>query len=209
MRTGTVRRVADTCRVIEKSRAESFSDGVIAVAITLLALDLRVPDPPLAEGLAQMWPNYVAYVVSFLTIGIIWINHRAMLGRLRRFDHTLLVLNLLLLMTIVALPFTTSLMAAYLRGASGQKLAAAVYGGSFLLMGLVFVGMQWYALGSKQDLLDERVTEELRLTVLRRNVAGVAPYAIATAGAVVTPYLTLGVCAVMAVYYALPGTTVA
>ena len=203
--------MADTCLVIEKSRAEAFSDGVIAVAITLLALNLAVPGPgngSLAKLLGERWPQYAAYVVSFLTIGIIWINHRAMFSRLRGFDHTLLVLNLLLLMTIVALPFTTSLLAAYLRDANGQKLAAAVYGGSFLVMGLTFVGMQSHALVSKQHLLDERMTPEVRAAVLRRNVVGVAPYAIATAGAALSPYLTLGICAALAVYYALPGTTI-
>ena len=92
--------------------------------------------------LGHNWPNYAAYVVSFLTIGIIWINHRAMLSRLRSLDHTVLSLNLILLMTIVVLPFSTSLMAAYLRSPQGEKLAAAVYGGSFLLMGLAFFGLQ-------------------------------------------------------------------
>jgi uncharacterized membrane protein len=183
----------------------------MAVAITLLALNLGVPGPghgSLARLLGERWPQYAAYVVSFLTIGIIWINHRAMFSRLIGFDHTLLILNLLLLMTIVVLPFTTSLLAAYLRDANGQKLAAAVYGGSFLLMGVAFVGMQRHALISKQHLLHERMTPQVRETVLRRNMAGVAPYAIATAGAALTPYLTLGICAALAVYYALPGTSI-
>jgi uncharacterized membrane protein len=95
---------------MEKPRVEAFSDGVIAVAITLLALDLRVPDPAahggLAHALAAQWPNYAAYLVTFLTIGIIWINHHAMLRRLVSVDHTILVLNLLLLLTVVILPFT-------------------------------------------------------------------------------------------------------
>jgi uncharacterized membrane protein len=196
---------------MDKSRPEAFSDGVIAVAITLLALDLAVPGPghgPLAGLLGQKWPNYAAYAVSFLTIGIIWINHRAMFSRLRAVDHTVLVLNLILLMTVVVLPFSTSLMASYLRSSHGEKLAAAVYGGSFLVMGMAFFGMQLYCMLVRPNLLVDRMTAERSRAVLRRNATGLVPYAIATAGALVTPYLTLAICAGVAVYYALPGTTV-
>ena len=197
--------------MFDKSRPEAFSDGVIAVAITLLALDLAVPGPghgSLAHLLAHKWPNYAAYAVSFLTIGIIWINHRAMFSRLSSLDHGALVLNVFLLMAIVLLPFTTSLMASYLTASDG-RLAAAVYGGSFLVMGVAFVGFQRYLLTPrKQHLLHERMTPELCRAVLRRNYIGIAPYAFATAGAVLTPYLTLAICAAVAVYYVMPGTTV-
>lgn len=98
-----------------KARVEAFSDGVIAVAITLLALDLHVPDPTstasLGDALGEQWPSYVAYLVSFLTIGIIWINHHAMLRRLVSVDHSILVLNIALLACIGVLPFSTALMA--------------------------------------------------------------------------------------------------
>ena len=94
------------------NRLEAFSDGVLAVAITLLVLDIRVPDPgsgghSLAHNLLHAWPNYAAYVTSFITIGIIWVNHHAMIGRLREADHTILVLNLFLLLSIGLLPFAT------------------------------------------------------------------------------------------------------
>ena len=130
------------------NRLESFSDGVIAVAVTLLVLNIEVPSPgsghSLGHELAHQWPTYAAYVTSFITIGIIWINHHAMISRLARADHSILILNLLLLMCIVLLPFATELMAAYLRASSGEALAA------------------------------------------------------------VSPYLTLAICAAVAVFYALP-----
>src|SRR3979411_2375690 len=139
---------------MSKARIEAFSDAVIAVAITLLALDLHVPDPAgsasLAHRLGEQWPNYAAYVVSFLTIGIIWINHHALLQRLVRVDHAILVLNLLLLLTIGVLPFSTALMNRYLDAAHGANFAAVVYGGSFLLMSLAFVAMQRHVLGPKR-----------------------------------------------------------
>jgi uncharacterized membrane protein len=196
---------------MSKARIEAFSDAVIAVAITLLALDLHVPDPAgpgsLAHRLGEQWPNYAAYVVSFLTIGIIWINHHAMLQRLVSVDHAILVLNLLLLLTIGVLPFSTALMAEYLDASHGQNLAAVIYGGSFLLMSLAFFAMQRHLLLSKQHLLKDHLTPEVRQAVLRRNAMGLLPYAVASVGGVVSPYLTLAICAGVAVFYALPRTT--
>jgi uncharacterized membrane protein len=196
---------------MSKARIEAFSDAVIAVAITLLALDLHVPDPAgpgsLAHRLGEQWPNYAAYVISFLTIGIIWINHHAMLQRLVSVDHAILVLNLFLLLTIGVLPFSTALMAEYLNASHGQNLAAVVYGGSFLLMSLAFFAMQRHLLITKQHLLRDHLTPEVRQAVLRRNAMGLLPYAVATVGGIVSPFLTLAICAGVAVFYALPRTT--
>lgn len=196
---------------IGKARIEAFSDGVIAVAITLLALDLHVPDPAgtgsLAQHLGDQWPSYAAYVVSFLTIGIIWINHHAMLRRLVSVDHAIMVLNMVLLVAIGVLPFSTALMAQYLRAAYGQNLAAVVYGGSYLLMSVAFLAMQVHVLVSKQHLLQEHLTADLRRAVLRRNAVGVAPYALATLGGLLNPYITLSICAILALFFALPSTT--
>src|SRR5438270_1551947 len=196
---------------LSKGRIEAFSDGVIAIAITLLVLDIHVPEPragaSLAHRLAVQWPSYAAYVISFVTIGIIWINHTAMLRRLVAVDHSLLFLNLILLLTIGVLPFSTALMAAYLKEMHGEKLAAAVYGGSFLLMALAFFAMQQHILRARAHLLREHLTPHVRRAVLRRNFAGVVPYAFAAAAAAVTPYLTLAICAAIAVFYSLPATT--
>jgi uncharacterized membrane protein len=194
-----------------KARVEAFSDGVIAIAITLLVLDIHVPEPggggSLATRLGNQWPSYTAYVVSFLTIGIIWINHSAMLRRLVAVDHTILFLNLILLMTIGVLPFSTALMAAYLKESHGQHLAAVIYGGSFELMAIAFFAMHRRILGAKAHLLHESVTPDVRRWVLRRNAAGLLPYAVATAAGALSPYITLVICGLVAAFYALPGTT--
>jgi len=195
---------------MSKGRLEAFSDGVLAVAITLLVLDLHVPDPgsgKLGHQLAHMWPSYTAYAISFLTIGIIWINHHATIARLREVDHAILVLNLLLLMSICVLPFATSLFATYLREAHGQHLAAAVYGGALLVMGVVFVVLNRHILIAKSHLLQPELSEERRRELLMRNIGGILPYVLATAFAFVSPYLTLGITAAVAVFYALPATT--
>ncbi len=196
---------------MSKARIEAFSDGVIAVAITLLALDLKVPDPgstaSLAHRLGAQWPNYAAYVVSFVTIGIIWINHHAMFRRLTRVDHTILILNIVLLLTIGVLPFSTALMAGYLKASGGEDLAAAVYAGSFLVMSLAFLSLQRHVLLGKTELLSDHLPPVARRAILRRNAVGVVPYIAATGAAFITPYLTLAICATIALFYALPATT--
>jgi uncharacterized membrane protein len=193
------------------NRLEAFSDGVFAIAITLLVLEIHVPEPGSGQGLGHelltQWPSYAAFVVSFLTIGIIWINHHAMVRRLRRVDHSILIWNLLLLMTVSALPFTTALMAAYLKESNGESLAAAVYSGSFLLMGLVFAGMNRHILFKRVDFLEEDLDEPTRRLTLKRAVAGLLPYAIATAVAPISPYLTLAICAGVAAFYASPAAS--
>jgi TMEM175 potassium channel family protein len=194
-----------------KARTEAFSDAVIAVAITLLALDLPIPHPSATAGLGHrllvQWPNFVAFFVSFLTIGVIWINHHAMLRRLARLDHAMLVLNLLLLLSICVLPFTTALMADYLKTSNGERLAAAIYAGSLLVMSLFFFAMQARAMRGHTELLHEGVTPETRTFVVRRNAAGLIPYLVATAAAVISPYVTLAITALVAVFYAIPTTT--
>jgi uncharacterized membrane protein len=189
------------------NRMEAFSDGVFAIAITLLVLEIEVPEPGsghLGHELAAQWPSYAAFFISFLTIGIIWINHHAMVRRLRVADHSILIWNLLLLMTVSILPFTTALMAAYLKEGEGERLAAAVYSGSFLLMGVVFAGMNRHILYRRGTLLRSGVDERTRHLALSRAVLGLIPYLLATLLAIVTPYLTLGICAAVAIYYAMP-----
>ncbi|GAC1581773.1 MAG: hypothetical protein NVS3B18_15320 [Candidatus Dormibacteria bacterium] len=185
---------------------QAFSDSVIAVAITLLVLTVTVPEPAhretLIHALLRHWPQFAAYVTSFLTIGIIWINHHAMLTRLREVDHSILILNLILLMTIVILPFATELLARYLRDASSQRTAAAVYAGAFLLMAIAF--SIFNRLLHRAHMLELELGLGERRSIYRRAATGVIPYALATALAAVSAYLTLAICAALAVFYALP-----
>jgi uncharacterized membrane protein len=189
-------------------RLEGFSDGVLAVAATLLVLNLVVPlsasPHGLAHALGRRWPSYGAYAISFLTIGIIWINHHAMIGRLREADHSILILNLLLLMTVSVLPFATNLLSKYLTRSQGQHLAAGVYAGAFLLMSVVFSTLNWHILMNRPLLLREHLPYEERRRILLRGVAGLGPYVIATGMALVSPYATLAICGAVALFYALP-----
>ena len=188
-------------------RLEAFSDGVMAVAITLLALAIVVPEPDsrsLAHNLLAQWPQYAAYAVTFLTIGIIWINHHVMLSRLRVADHAIMILNLLLLMTVVVLPFATDLLARYLRESHGQSTAAAVYSGCFLLMATSFAALNRHILLVKAHLLKKPISAAQRQLIVRRAAVGLIPYTVATALAFVSPYITLGICAALAAFYATP-----
>ncbi len=192
---------------VSKGRLEAFSDGVIAVAITLLALNLSVPAPPrtdLAHALAQEWPQYAAYATSFITIGIIWINHHVVIARLRETDHMILTLNLFLLLWIAELPFATNLMATYLKESNGENLAAAVYAGSFLMMSITFAALNRHILFLKSHLLVTPLPEDRRRKIFSRFIVGLVPYALATVLALVSPYITLIICAAIAAFYALP-----
>jgi TMEM175 potassium channel family protein len=193
---------------VTTNRLETFSDGVLAVAVTLLVLDVRVPpvkaDETLAHALLHQWPQYAAYATSFITIGIIWINHTATIGRLRTADAAILTLNLLLLLSIAILPFATALMAAYLTQSKGQHLAAGVYAGAFLVMAGCFTILQRHILLRKSHMLRVEMSDERRRQIIGRSMRGVWAYLFATAVAVLSAYVSLAVCAALAVYYALP-----
>ncbi|WP_158726410.1 TMEM175 family protein [Tomitella fengzijianii] len=190
--------------VFGTGRLEAFSDGVIAVAITLLVLDLRVPGADgarsLAHALGALWPNYLAYVISFLAIGIIWINHHTLMRRLAGADRSVLALNLVLLMCIAVLPFTTSLMATYL-DVPGGRLAAVVYAAAFLVTSAVFLALEAHVLRRRPHLLRAPLPAGERRAVLRRGALAPPAYLIAGLLGLATPYLTLAVCVLMGLFY--------
>ncbi|MGW2645318.1 TMEM175 family protein [Streptomyces sp. NPDC001393] len=145
----------------ESGRVEAFSDGVFAIAITLLILDIKVPKAGehggLWEALGAQWPSYAAYVVSFLVIGIMWVNHHQLFSYVTRVDRTLMFLNLLVLMVVAAVPWPTSLLAEYLReGAEASHAAAAVYSLVMVAMALTFQALWWH-LTRTGHLFDARV----------------------------------------------------
>jgi uncharacterized membrane protein len=126
----------------ETGRIEAFSDGVFAIAITLLVLDLKVPRAfqdgrTLASSLVAMWPSYLAFVTSFATILIMWINHHRMFTLIGHADDRLMFYNGLLLFGVTIVPFPTALVAEYLRH-DGQRTAAAVYNGTFILIAICY-----------------------------------------------------------------------
>jgi uncharacterized membrane protein len=190
------------------SRIEAFSDGVFAIAITLLVLEIHVPEDPeegLGQALLHMWPAYASYVVSFFVIGIIWVNHHAVFDHLKRADRPLLFLNLLLLMFVALLPWPTNLMATYMReGGSDEQVAAVVYSGTMAAMGVAFGALWSYASRNRRLLADSLSPEEVR-RLTRRFVAGTPVYMLSILIALVSAPACLALNALLALYYALPG----
>jgi uncharacterized membrane protein len=188
---------------MESGRLEAFSDGVFAVAITLLALNLVIPGSghePLGEQLASHWPVFAAYVVSFLTIGIIWVNHHALFRNFARIDRPLIFFNLLLLFFIVSIPFATATIADYLtRGGSDATLAATIYQGVFLGMSLSFGALLWWSI--RREHLKTPLTGTSARLAFIRFAGGNVVYAAAIGVAFLSPLASLIISGLVAVYY--------
>jgi uncharacterized membrane protein len=195
---------------MDRSRLEAFSDGVFAVAITLLALDLTVAGPghgPLIDQLYDKWPAFLAYLISFFTIGIIWVNHHALVRSVVKVDRTLLFVNLLLLLFVVLIPFATGTEADYFpHNDQNAQLAAVLYSGVFLGMSAGFGAiLEWTLHG-------ERVSEPLppgrRGQARLRFVGGALFYVFALVVAFFNAVASFVVIALVAVYYILENTPV-
>jgi uncharacterized membrane protein len=190
---------------VPTSRTETFSDGVFAIAITLLVLEIRTPahSTDLWHDLLELWPSYAAFAVSFGTIGVIWVNHHRQFELFQRADRTLMFLNLLLLFWVAFIPFPTSVVAEQFREGAHEDVAAAVYSATFLVMGISFLSMWTYAARSR--LLDAQVTPERLRRLTRRNMLGELGYGLAVGLAFLSPPASLILCGLIAVYYAHPG----
>ncbi|MCU1429438.1 MAG: hypothetical protein JWL83_3438 [Actinomycetia bacterium] len=191
----------------ESKRLEAFSDGVIAIAITLLVLDIHVPDVGhrggLARALAHQWPSYAAYALTFVVIGIMWVNHHALFAQVVRVNRTLLLLNIMLLMGIGFLPFPTALTARYLRDGNNGRVATAIYSTTMVFIGLGFLILWWY-LSRNPQLLRPEFGARGAQAALRRTVPGPALYAASIVVAVAAPVICLAVYAAMAAYFIFP-----
>ena len=192
--------------LLSSQRVGAFSDGVFAIAITLLVLDLAVPqreqlrEGGLAAALGHQWPSYLAYLVSFLIIGIIWVNHHTVFVKVRFVDRPVLFTNLALLLTTSVIPFPTRLVAEYLTAGSDAHTAMAIYSAVMLAMGLAYGGL-WLAITRDARLLHEHIDPVASRAALRRFGLGNIFY-LATIGlAFVSAIATLAVHGALAIYY--------
>jgi uncharacterized membrane protein len=184
------------------SRLEAFSDGVFAIAATLLVLEFSVGSSKggdLGGALLHLWPSYLAYATSFLTIGIIWMNHHHCVATMARADRTLLFLNLLLLLTVAFLPFPTKLVAEYLQR-DGERAAVYAYEATFLAMAIVYNVWWRYASGRRRLIADEVPAAVLR-GISRAFAPGVPMYGAVFAVAVASPLASVALTLAIAVFY--------
>ena len=177
-----------------KARLEAFSDGVMAVVITLLVLDLHVyPEGhgSLGQQLVQEWPSFAAYAVSFFIVGVIWVNHHALMTLVARVDRVLLYVNLVLLLFVTTIPFTTSTLASFLReGGTDARLAALLYGVSMEGMAVSFTVMLRHMV--RRQLLHEPVDADTGRRAVRRFGLGTLVYPVIVAvGMVSAPVMLL------------------
>jgi uncharacterized membrane protein len=185
-------------------RLEALVDGVFAIALTLLVLDLPKPagSRHLAHDLVHEWPSYVAYLVSFVTIGILWIEHHGMMSAVRSINRRFLERTLAFLLFVSIIPWPTALAAQYAdQGSSQARVAAVLYASTMCLMGLSFA-WGWRYLAVHQDLVVPAARPAFPAGT-RRALAGGAVYLVAIALAVVSTTASFGVDAAVAIYFAL------
>jgi uncharacterized membrane protein len=189
----------------ETTRTEAFSDGVFAIAITLLVLDISVPESELDHlwsGIGHQWPAYLAYATSFITIGGIWLAHHSVFRRLRYANTAVMRINLALLMAVAFLPFPTRLVAEALRHTEGSERAAVIfYGASLLVLSLLFSAL-WRAVVSDRRLLRPDVSDAEVRAIERAAAPNLGFYLVVIVVALLAPrvaawgYLAIAIVAV-------------
>ena len=188
---------------MEKSRLETFADGVFAIAATLLVLEIAVPhvthDGSLGDALLDLWPSYLAYATSFLTIGIMWVNHHTVFRQIREADLRFLYLNLGLLLLVAFVPFPTTLLADYAWGDEGRA-AALAYGITLTITAVFFNAIWRYAIWDRRLLRHDADPREVS-GITRAYNPGIPLYAGATLVAFVSPRASAALYLAIALFY--------
>lgn len=194
----------------ETTRLETFSDGVFAIAITLLVLEIRVPPAhgevtrTLGAELLHLWPSYLGYLISFATIGIMWVNHHTMFEHIRRVNRTFLLINVVFLLVIAFIPFPTAVLAEHLPDPEGRRTATLFYGASFTLMAMVYNLVWRYGAGANGRLLGPGADLEEARAITRGYTWGPIIYLVATLIALASPIASLVAHALIALFFTLP-----
>jgi uncharacterized membrane protein len=192
----------------QTGRLESFSDGVFAVAITLLVFNLQVPHLPagvvsvtaLGGELLKQWPSYLTFMTSFATILIMWASHHTIFKMVYKVDTPFLFANGLLLLLVTVVPFPTSLVAQYL-STPAAALACAVYAGIFVVINLAY-NLLWWTAVRERRLLHPAITDSQVKRLTRHILLGLPVYGLSTLLAFWNPYISLGLCSCLWIFWA-------
>ena len=186
------------------TRLETFADGVFAIAATLLILNVdaqvRAASPALGHRLVEIWPSYVGYAVSFVTIGIIWSNHHTVMAQLGRVNRTFLMLNVFLLLCVAFLPFPTRLVAENLRDRSQLEPAALAYGATMTVMSVCYLSLWLYAITGRRLLRDDSDPRTVS-GITKSYLPGFPTYLTATLVALVSPLASVALFGAIALFY--------
>ena len=188
----------------ETSRIEAFSDGVFAIAITLLILEVHVPTGPpgsLASALTRQWPTYISFLISFAFIGIMWVNHHRLFNHIRRSDNLLLFLNLLLLLGVTVVPFPTALLATRYLSAAARVVAAAVFNGTYFAIA-IFFNVLWHHAVAK-GLLDAATLDSAH-SISKQYAVGPVAYLVCFGLSWISVPASILMNVVLAVFFAIP-----
>jgi uncharacterized membrane protein len=204
-------QISEASEEKETGRLEAFSDGVFAIAITLLVLDLKAPDAAatggsplqLAKALLQQWPSYVGLVTSFFTILIMWVHHHAILRNVCKTDAWLHFANGCLLLGVTFVPYPTSILASYFE-TPAAKMAAVFYSGTFVFMASCFY--LFIRAAFRKPLLSRNASQEFINKTCHQYMFGPPAYLLATFGALLDARLSLAICTVLWIFWA---TTIA
>jgi uncharacterized membrane protein len=186
------------------SRLEAFSDGVFAIAITVLVLGIAAPVPTnhLLLQLLGLWPYYLGYVLSFLLIGLLWVNHHVMFEHIERTDRLLMFINTLLLLVVAFVPFATAVLASTFRTGEGEPVAVVLYGLVMTAAGLLFNAIWRHAYRGR--LMDSGVTDGGVRRMNRRILFGPLMYAVGAIAGYFVPILGVALFAGLILFYWLP-----
>ncbi len=196
-----MKRLGASREALDKGRFDAFTDGVFAIAITLLVLEIHVPelkqvdDAHLREKLAELGGPLLTYALSFATVGIIWLNHHATFAPVKRVDRTTNALNIVLLAVVCFLPFPTALLSRY----GPLPASTALYGATFTAMSIAYFAVWQYAVRSDPD------APPVSRSVMLSGGIGTFFYAAGTLIAFVAPKASIAIFLAITIYYSLPG----
>ncbi len=189
-----------------RNRIEALADGVFAVAMTLLVLDIKVPElQPLAAAelpakLLALWPKFLSYLISVVILGVYWVGHHAQLSFIRRADRPLLWINILFLLWVALVPFSTALLSEY----SKTRIAIAVYGVNLIAIGLTLALHWWYATTENRH-VDPDIHSNLIRGAMKRTLMAPIVYLVAIALSFIRTELSLALYALVPILYIFPG----